>query len=400
MHITDKCKLSIKHSKLSLHGPRLWRIVLTSISILVCCLASPALDVGINWLQTGNAVGAGYLPRVASDGGNGTTGGQVNTVSIYQDATGFAEFGFQTGFFGGGSTVDWNSTTSIHNEIGHEASIAMASYCVDAECDQSGDAAIEVHQGGQDDGSLLWYRIGQGGVGSVAGSSSGIVWQSKGVSYDHGYNPTIAVDYSGITQPTLVEVHQAGLNFSELWYHVGVYNIGTSSSVSLDGSHNTGFQGYSPTVSISDGLVVLVAQGSGGTLWYSMGAVDTSTGTISWTTPTTYTNGYNPTISVYETGNTFNGDFDVVEAHQENNNATGELFFRTGHMSFTSSGAYPTEIKWTTEDGNTDYANGCYPSVTLFRISGVGAPYVVETHSEACDQVSDIVSDLGIFKFD
>jgi len=377
-------------------------LLLSFAAVLLPATQAAAKDVKIDWKQTGAALATGYLPRVTSDGGNGTTG-SVNTAGIYQDATGFAEFGFLTGFFSGGSTVNWNTPTNIHAEIGHEASIAMASYCVDPECNQSGDAAIEVHQGGQDNGSLLWYRIGQGNVLNVASSSNGLVWAAKGVSYDHGYNPTVAVDNSGFDNPNtpiVVEVHQADLNYSELWYHVGVYNIGSSSSVSLQGSHNFGFQGYSPTVSVCDGLAALVAQGADGNLWYSIGVVNTSNGTIAWTSPTTYTNGYNPAISIYETGNTFNGDWDVVEAHQADNNETGQLLYRTGHMSFTSSGGYPSSIKWSTKGGNTDYATGCYPSVTLFRVPGVSAPYVVETHSAACGQVSDIVSDMGIFQFD
>jgi hypothetical protein len=371
-------------------------LALTSAMTFVLSSRAAAKDVKIDWQQTGVAVGTGYLPRVASDGGNGTDG-TVDTVSIYQTTTGFAEFNYQTGFFSGG--VNWNSPTSIHSEIGHEASIAMASYCIDSQCIQSGDAAIEVHQGGQDNGSLLWYRIGQGNVINVEESSTGIVWANRGATYDHGYNPTVAVDYSGLLfPPTLVEVHQAGVNFSELWFHYGTYNIGTSSSVTWEPAGDTGFQGYSPTVSVSDGLAVMVAQGSGGTLWYSLGAVNRSNGTIAWGPQNTYANGYNPTISLYETGNTFNGDWDVVEAHQANK-GTGQLFYRTGHMSITKSGL-PTSIKWTTEGGNTEYATGCYPSVTLFRISGVGAPYVVETHSADCGESSDIVSALGIFAFD
>ena len=374
-------------------------LLLSLTSMLVLASQAAAKNVKIDWQQTGAAVGSGYLPRVASDGGNATDG-IVNTASIYQDATGFAEFGFQTGFDNGGSSVVWNSTTNIDSEVGHEASIAMTSYCIDSQCIQSGDAAIEVHQGGQANGSLLWYRIGQGNVVNVQGSSSGLVWADTGVAYDHGYNPTVAIDYSGIggSTPTIVEVHQAGANFSEIWYHVGVYNIGTDSSVSLLGAVDSGFQGYSPTVSVSGGLAALVAQGPSGNLWYSIGAVNTSNGTIAWNSPTTYANGFNPTISVYLTGDTFNGDWDVVEAHQADN-GTGQLFYRTGHMSI-SNGSFPTVIKWTTKGGNAEYATGCYPSVTMFRVPDVGAPYVVETHSSACGQVSDIVSDFGIFAFD
>jgi len=373
-------------------------VLLSLTSMLLLASPAAAKDVEINWQQTGAAVGSGYLPRVASDGGNGSDGA-VNTVSIYQDATGFAEFGFQTGFDDGSSVV-WNSATNIDSEVGHEASIAMTSYCIDSQCVQSGDAAIEVHQGGQDNGSLLWYRIGQGNVVAVQGSSSGLVWADTGVAYDHGYNPTVAIDYFSpdSNAPTIVEVHQAGANFSEIWYHVGVYNIGTNSSVSFMGAVDSSFQGYSPTVSVSGGLAALVAQGSSGNLWYSIGAVNTTNGTIAWNAPTTYTSGFNPTISVYLTGNTFNGDWDVVEAHQQDNQ-TGQLLYRTGHMSI-SNGSLPTAIKWTTKGGNAEYATGCYPSVTLFRVSGVGAPYVVETHSSACGEVSNIVSDFGIFAFD
>jgi hypothetical protein len=47
----------------------------------------------------------------------------------------------------------------------------------------------------------------------------------SGDQYDTGFNPSVAMDsfnlYSSTVGTTVVEVHQAGLGMSDLWYHVG-----------------------------------------------------------------------------------------------------------------------------------------------------------------------------------
>lgn len=60
-----------------------------------------------------------------------------------------------------------------------------------------------------------------------------------------------------------------------------------------------GFDGYAPSVSIADGLIVLVGQGSGGALWYSIGVLQSSGQSIgiAWTTPKTYDSGFNHSVS-------------------------------------------------------------------------------------------------------
>jgi hypothetical protein len=406
------------HATPSLHTSKLGRIWLTLAlaSLTTLCLAGRAAadDVKIEWQETGVIVGTGYLPRVASDGALYGNLNVANAASIYQDATGFATFDYQTGFNRAQGTVDWNSPLTIYGEVGHEASIAVKAGCVDELTCPFGspatpplDFAIEVHQGGQDNGSELWYRIGQGNYYDVRNSSSELVWASSAYPYDHGFNPTVAIDGTPLgpqnPQPlTLIEVHQAGVGLSTLWYHYGAYNVGTtSSSVTWGPAVNSGFQGYAPTVSVALGLAVLVAQGSAGTLWYSLGVVNSTDGTIAWTTPTTYTNGYNPTISIELDGG-WNAIWDLVEAHQADTGA-GELLYRTGAMNYGSGSSYPTAITWTSPD--TDYATGCYPSVgiLLFHIFGdevYAPPSVAETHSADCGEASEITSSLGFFEFD
>jgi|HubBroStandDraft_6_1064221.scaffolds.fasta_scaffold275144_2 hypothetical protein len=70
--------------------------ILAALLILIGSVAVHAQS--ISWVQKAKSLGSksnGYLPRVASDGA--TTGLGSSTVTIYQNATNFAEFKYQTG---------------------------------------------------------------------------------------------------------------------------------------------------------------------------------------------------------------------------------------------------------------------------------------------------------------
>ena len=129
--------------------------------------------------------------------------------------------------------------------------------------------------------SSLWYQLGTTGDALFATS---INWSAAN-NYDTGYDPTVAVDDNtapSATTTTVVEVHQAGVGVSGLWYHVGTLTLGASPSMSSwsgaleinPGGVQT--QGYVPTVSVANNLAILVAQGTSAALWYSIGVVDTS----------------------------------------------------------------------------------------------------------------------------
>ena len=137
--------------------------------------------------------------------------------------------------------------------------------------------------------------------------------------------------------------------------------------------------GSIPSVTYSDGLAILVFQGNSGEL-YSLGANNILAG-ITRSAPVKYTTGYNPSVSVY--GCPTCPGWTVVEAHQSTANDQGEgpLMYRTATISkagtiFDGGTNFPTLV-WT-PDVDTQYEEGCYPSVATNAI------YVWETHASTC----------------
>jgi hypothetical protein len=374
-------------------------------ALLTLLLSAAAQAQSISWVQEAKSLSSksnGYLPRVASDGSS--TGLGSSTVSIYQDATGFAEFKYQTGQASSlyDPELSWGSTIAgIYGEIGHQASIAMTAT---GEYGIYNDVVFEAHQGGQDNGGELWYRAGQGPYG-IQPYPVDLSW-GAGYSYDTGFNAAVALDQSISSSPTIVEVHQAASGASTIWYHVGQITAGGSvPTVSLHGSHSTGFVGYAPSVTVAGGFVILAmqgtdSQGTGGALLYSLGQVKTDasgapTGEIAWGPLTKYDNGYNPSVSL--TLQFSEATWVLVEAHQADG-GTGPLYYRIGYLNYSDSGASPTAVAWQKNPSNKSYSTqyaqtGCYPSVTQTYDNGLWS--VVETNSTACGEVAQIESWYG-----
>ena len=373
------------------------------VGALLLANAGRAENIKIEWWVTGWPAGKGWLPKIAGSGGLTGSG-----ALIFQSGKGDAKFQYWDGqmvltepnVFNWDGPYSVTSTTEPSPEVGHEPSIAMVT-CPIPSCTglYITPDVIQVHQGGQDNGAALWYRTGvnTGGLSTT--------WAAAKF-YDTGFNPTVSVDQSGgtSTTTTVVEAHQAGVDSSELWYHVGTLTYSASSvSVTWGKAHKTGFSGYAPTISIANGVVVLVAQGAAPHTWYSVGVVDTSTDTISWSAENNYADGYNPSVSVQSCGfgsATFGCDFVVVEAHQEGT-GTGSLLYRMGKMFYGTGGSAPTSIKWT-PNADTNYAKGCYPSVGLMTY---GTDYtstypLVESHSADCGEVADVHIAWGYVKLD
>jgi hypothetical protein len=386
-------------------------IFAASLALLFTAAANAQYPSYIDWATQHQATGSfGYLPRLASDGI--TNDGPASNISVYQTATGFADLDYRTGGTPDLSHSDlfWSGpSTAIANppEVGHAPGVAMAAVGYPI---TNMDVLIEVHQGGQDNGSELWYREGQGGVGSVEVNPAALSWGGAHM-YDHGYNPTIASDQSSgapLEKSTIVEVHQAQEGASDLWYHVGQLSAGTSTpSVSLMGAHFTGLQGYAPSVTVAGDLVILAVQGStsqgtGGGLLYSIGQVQLDistgepTGEISWSHLIHYDDGYNPSVSLatwYESG----ANWVVVESHQADT-GTGPLQYRIGVLNPGGNGSNPTEIQWHKNPNNGLYSteydeSGCYPAVAQTYFNGLWS--LVETNSTECGKGSTIVSSYG-----
>jgi hypothetical protein len=371
--------------------------VSVGLAALLLASAARAQDITITWLVPDHNIATGYLPKLASDGIQNVvtideisaapqphhkeTGG-VN-LNVFQSQIGtIAEFSVS---WAGGST-DLHSPPQKTPQIGHAPSIALGYSSVD-----NYDTAIEVHQGGQDKEGSLWYQLGSNSPPSFGD----IVW-SHADRYGTGYNATVAVDLNGksLNTAAVVEVHQEAVDESALWYQVGVLTLGSSPSISWGSSIeiNGGLSpGFVPIVSVSNDLAVLVAEGSGGALWYALGVVDEATKTIAWTDPVPYgTTGYNPTVSIFGDGADYIAPGRVVvEAHQMAN-GTGPLVYSTAIAKLGTMGSSPT-LTWS----NTDIpysAGGCYPSVAI-SFDGYTPPNpngstsnlsVTETHEIAC----------------
>jgi hypothetical protein len=371
---------------------------------LLVANACNAENLTIDWWVTGWTSGKGFIPKIAASGGLTGSG-----ALIYQTSTADATFKYWDGqmVLTDPKTLNWDgpssvtSTTQPSPEVGHAPSIAMVTCPIPA-CRglYITPNVIQVHQGGQDGGAALFYRTGvnTGGLSTTWAASQ---------FYNTGFNPVVAVDQIGgtSTTTTVVEVHQAAADSSELWYHVGTLTYSASSvSVSWGAPQKTGFSGYAPTVSIAKGIVVLMAQGTAPQMWYSIGTVDTSTNTIkNWSVSNNYDNGYNPSVSVQTCdagGDTFGCDFVLVEGHQEGK-TTGSLMYRIGKMYYPTGGGAPTSIKWT-PNADTNYAKGCYPS---FGLMTYGTDYtstypLVESHSDQCGEAAIIQTAWGHLQLD
>lgn len=355
--------------------------------------AASAQNLVLQWAVSGWPLGNGWLPKVAADGQNG------NVAVIDQTGTGNATVNYFDGqmVISDINYLTWEGPYDISSsgqgtEGGHAPDIAMVD-CLSPACTSTLNYisnVIEVHTDSQNNGLELWYR-----TGVDTGFSTN--WANSH-SYDNGYNPAIALDQSGGTSTgtTIVEVHQAAVGSSLLWYHVGTLTYSdTSVTAKFDGSHSTGFTGYSPTVSVARGVAVLMARGSNGELWYSIGSVNATTGIIAWGPQTNYTTGYNPNTSVQwcSGGTSFGCDFMVVEVHQ-GSSATGPLFYRTGVMHYGSGGTVPTSIQWT-PNADTNYATGCYPSVGVMTDNAGTLHPFVEVHSDACGGPAHVHASWG-----
>jgi hypothetical protein len=388
--------------------------LMIGLAALLLAGAIHAQDITIKWNVSGNPLTTYFLPKVASDG-------IQNVVVIAETGTGLSAFEDQLGSYQDlpKYKVNWTGVSSALYgptlQIGHAPSIALA-----YDTKNNYDTAIEVHQGGQDSESSLWFQLGSNAPPFFSGINWGPATQlgpghmstpifcypsCPVVPYDNGYNPTVAADLNGssASSTTVVEVHQSDKGVSNLYYHVGILKLGSSPSISWGDSLMVapslsgliGAQGAMPTVSVANNVAVLVAQGGGGALWYSIGVVDTAKSTIAWTAPATYGSGYNPTVSVWGDGTDLwvSGRV-LVEAHQVDNDASS-LVYSVGVLG----GSSPTSITWSTTSSDTNivYDTGCYPSVAL-AYDGPFSPSqvsVTETHETSCGKADTTVYYYG-----
>lgn len=258
--------------------------------------------------------------------------------------------------------------------------------------------AVEVHQGGQRNGAALWSEAGL--YTTPIGSALSFF---DPIEYDTGYNPAVAADpglffVGGGPCETInvVEVHQAAAGYSNLWYHVGAVSSGDGlSAVTWGPAYQVGSaspytQGNLASVTVCDGTVIEVHEGSSGTLWYNMGTYDpyTSQITWNWASGKQYDNGYAPSVT------SVCGYPYVVEVHQADDPPKGDHTVLWYHVDpFTSS-----SVSWTPAQR---YDTGCSPSVAFaYPYKGLSPPapaYLTETHLGTCGEPGTLLYDYGYF---
>ena len=251
-------------------------------------------------------------------------------------------------------TMTWAATYTSDYTKGHAPSVALT---FENAYPLFYDVAVEVHQGGQDGGAALWSHL------AVTDTSipPTLTW-TNGDQYDTGYNPKVAIDPSQSNNfyanfSTVVEVHQAGPNTSDLWYHVGTLTAWTDGNVSLKWGPSYQFDyGYVPSVSVCGGVAVEVHEGDSGSLWYSIGMVNGDQ--VSWSGSVQYDSGRNPSVSMCGAPGC------LVEVHQGGAPSTGKSTSLWYHVSEYTSSA----VTW---EPAVQYSTGCYPTVTSTQANSI-----------------------------
>ena len=277
-------------------------------------------------------------------------------------------------------TLTWAATYTSDYTKGHAPSVALT---FENAYPLFYDVAVEVHQGGQDGGAALWSHL------AVTDTSipPTLTW-TNGDQYDNGYNPKVAIDpsqsynyYANFS--TVVEVHQAGPNTSDLWYHVGTLKAANyTGQVALTWGPSYQFDyGYVPSVGVCGGVAVEVHEGDSGSLWYSIGMVNGDQ--VSWSGSVQYDSGRNPSVSMCGAPGY------LVEVHQGGAPSTGKSTSLWYHVSEYTSSA----VTW---EPAVQYSTGCYPTATSTQANLiVSDPLVVETHAGACGVAAPLYYDLG-----
>jgi hypothetical protein len=381
----DKGMRNLKGSHDRKQSGRLLKLIVLATAITLC---GGAHAQSISWLTKGEKIASGdwYLPVLASDyNGDFVVVGQggTGTESHLKDQT--AAYDFGTGY---SKTLTWSGTYTSDYTTGHAPSVALAFEYFDSP-PESYDVAVEVHQGGQDDGAALWSHV------AVTGSPipATLTW-TKGDQYDKGYNPKVAIDPFPIYGPianinTVVEVHQAGEGISDLWYHVGSLAVYADGKTYLTWGPSYQFDyGYVPSVGVCAGVAVEVHEGDSGSLWYSIGKVDGNK--VNWSASTQYDSGRNPSVSMCADMNPAPPDY-LVEVHQGGVPATGKSTSLWYHISEYTDSA----VTWLPA---VKYSTGCYPTVTSTQTLSAYGTLIAETHAGACGVPAPLYYDLGSLK--
>jgi len=362
-------------------GMRVLQLIALTIGVgLAFCSGVTAQT--ISWIERDAYTlgSSGYIPKLGADAWG-------NFVVVGQNESGKdVPMFYQTGtvpLTGALDDLSWNDANNYG--IGHSPSIAVA-YCA---CSGPIYAALMVNQGSQDSGAALFSHLApwtSGTPGWGFTPTPGTLTWTNNQQYDNGYNPSVAIDPTDLA---VVEVHQAGVDISNLWYHVGGLTGWTTGDAFTGVTWGPAYEfdyGYAPSVSVCNNVAVEVHQGDSGTLWYSVGTL--SGNEIKWSSSAKYDNGYNPSVSLLCGVTSSNNAVEVHQASMPGAGKSTELWY---HLStFTALG-----VSW---GPAVKYDSGCYPTTKMFYSpygSGNPSTYVTEVHSEACGQAAQLNYDIG-----
>src|SRR5580658_6790364 len=175
--------------------------VTIGLAAVLLASAIKAQDITIKWKVKGDPILTFYLPKVASDG-------IQNVALIAEGHAGSSALEDDIGYYQTLPTakVIWSGSNNIDGpskQLGQAPTIALA-----YSSKNNYDAAIEVHQGGQESGSSLWFQLGSNAPPSFPGINWGTATQlgpgpwtcgpyPRGCGapkFDYGYNATVAAD--------------------------------------------------------------------------------------------------------------------------------------------------------------------------------------------------------------
>ena len=219
---------------------------------------------------------------------------------------------------------------------------------------EKGDV-VQVHR--SNDHFTLWVRRGK------VTSNGSLEWLGGSQQYDPGGKwPSVAMVYSSDPEVygRMIEMHTTNdLNKGYMWYHLGHFD---GDGVYFWNSHKLE-EGYNPDVSMSDDLYIVSIHKSQDedVLWTKCGIYHTTAyPTATWSSSVKYTPGICPSISIIPTVTDPEKEGYVVEVH-ESQHDDNYLYYNVGRVDKTNG-----TIHWPNEPMGFPFDNkGTNPDVVV-----------------------------------
>ncbi len=221
------------------------------------------------------------------------------------------------------------------------------------------------------------------------------------VQYTTGFAPAIAVDSE---TANMVEVHQGQSGFGSLWYSLGTASNAGRGTPPVWNVENAFDNGLRPSVAakVADqglgrpAVVVEVHEGTGGSLWMSVGVPTNPFGTwgnVNWMRSANYATGNYPSIAVTGGKQVSTGyQYTLLEAHGSQDFCSGSvcaIYAQTYLVTVTSTGWSGSTVS------STLVGFGSSPSVAICdglqnTLNTFPSETAVEVHQgSASDMIAD-----------